>query len=184
VERVRNAALLVLVTALAGCSTYRASPYVVSADTLQMLRAYRGTATVAVAPFTTTMPGQREMKCREKGQFTTPDGETFEEFIRQAFVSELTKAELYAPVAPITLTGRLLTIDFSQGVADASWTFQLELRSSNGHWVTVLERYPIPGGSDPASCRQTARALMPAVQDLVAKVVRQPGFSRLLSAAR
>lgn len=183
-ERVRSAALLVLATALAGCSTYRASPYVVSADTLQMLRAYRGTTTVAVAPFTTTMPGQREMKCREKGQFTTPDGETFEEFIRQAFVSELTKAELYAPVAPITLTGRLLTIDFSQGVADASWTFQLELRSSNGHWVTVLERYPIPGGADPASCRQTARALMPAVQDLVAKIVRQPGFSRLLSAAR
>ena len=173
-----------LATALAGCSTYRASPYVVSADTLQVLRAYRGTTSVAVGPFTATMPDQREMKCREKGHFTTPNGETFEEFIRQAFVSELTKAELYAPAAPITLTGRLLTIDFSQGVADASWTFQLELRSSNGHWVTVLERYPIPGGADPASCRETARALTPAIQDLVAKIVRQPGFSRLLSAAR
>src|SRR5262249_55403349 len=184
VDRVGSAALLVLATALAGCSTYRASPYVVSADTVQMLRAYRGTTTVAVAPFTTTMTGQRELKCREKGPFTTPDGETFEEFIRQAFVAELTKAGLYAPVAPITLTGRLLTIDFSQGVADASWTFQLELRSSNGHWVTVVERYPIPGGSPPASCRQTARTPMPAVHDVVAKVVRQPGFSRLLSAAR
>ena len=183
-ERLRSAALLVLTTTLTGCSTYPAARYVVSADTLQTLRAYRGTTIVAVGPFTAAMPGQREMKCREKGQFTTPDGETFEEFIRQAFVLELTKAELYAPVAPITLTGRLLTIDFSQGVADASWTLRLELRSSNGHWVTVLERYPIPGGADPASCRQTARALTPAVQDLVAKIVRQEGFSRLLSAAR
>ncbi len=58
-------------------------------------------------------------------------------------MTELTKADLYAPGAPVTLTGRLLTIDFSQGVADASWTFQFELRSSNGQWVIVLARYPI-----------------------------------------
>src|SRR5215831_16541279 len=98
VECLRSAAVLVLATALVGCSTYRASPYVVSADTLQVLRVYRGTTTVAVAPFAATMPGQREVKCREKGRFTTPDGETFEEFIRQALVAELTKADLYAPV--------------------------------------------------------------------------------------
>ena len=74
-------------------------------------------------------------------------------------------------------------LDFSQGVADASWTFQFELRSSNGQWVTVLERYPIPGGADPGAYRQTARALMPAVQYLVAKVVRHPRFP-LLNATR
>jgi hypothetical protein len=79
------------------------------------------------------------------------------------------------------LTGRLLTIDFSQGVADAPWTFQFELRSSNGQWVTVLERYPIEGGADPSACRETACALMPAVQHFVAKIVRHPGFPRLLS---
>jgi hypothetical protein len=177
-------ALLTLSIALAGCSTYAASRYVASADTGEALRAYRGTRTVAVGPFVATVPNQREMKCREKGHFTTPDGETFEEFVRQAFVSELTKADLYAPGAPVTLTGRLLTIDFSQGVADASWTFQFELRSSNGQWVTVLERYPIEGGADPAACRQTARALMPAVQHLVSKIVRHPGFPRLLNTTR
>lgn len=174
-------ALLVLAIALAGCSRYAASRYVASADTGQALRPYRGTRTVAVGPWVATVPNQREMKCREKGTFTTPDGETFEEFVRQAFVSELTKADLYAPGAPVTLTGRLLTIDFSQGVADASWTFQFELRSSNGQWVTVLERYPIEGGADPSACRETARALMPAVQHLVAKIVRHPRFPRLLS---
>jgi len=186
VIRHRNAALawLVLVTALARCSTYTASRYVASADTGQALRAYHGKATVAVGPFAAAVPNQREMNCREKGHFTTPDGETFEEFVRQAFVSELTKADLYAPGAPVTLTGRLLTLDFSQGVPDASWTFHFELRSSNGQWVTVLERYPIVGGADPGACRQTARALMPAVQHLVAKIVRHPGFPRLLNATR
>ena len=89
-------ALLTLAIALAGCSTYAASRYVASADTGQALRAYRGTRTVAVGPFVATVPNQHEMKCREKGHFTTPDGETFEEFVRQAFVSEFTKADLYA----------------------------------------------------------------------------------------
>jgi hypothetical protein len=175
-------ALLVPMIALAGCSTYVADRYVASADTGQALRAYQGKATVAVGPFAAAVPNQREMKCREKGHFTTPDGETFEEFVRQAFVSELTKADLYAPGAPVTLTGRLLTLDFSQGVANASWTFRFELRSTNKQWVTVLERYPIAGGADPDACRQTARALMPAVQHLLAKIVRHPSFPRLLSA--
>ena len=169
---------------LATCSRCSDSRYLVSADTAQALRPYRGTRTVAVGPFVATVPNQREMKCRKKGTFTTPDGETFEEFVRQAFVSELTNADLHAPGAPVTLTGRLLTIDFSQGVADASWTFQFELRSSNGQWVTVLERYPIEGGADPSACRETARALMPALQHLVAKIVRHPGFPRLLSATQ
>jgi len=186
VRRHRDAALalLVPVIAIAGCSTYAASRYVASADTGRALRAYDGKATVAVGPFAAAVPNQREMKCREKGHLTTPEGETFEEYVRQAFVSELTKADLYASGAPVTLTGRLLTLDFSQGVADASWTFQFELRSSNGQWVTVLERYPITGGADPGACRQTARALMPAVQHLVAKIVRHPGFPRLLNATR
>jgi len=181
---VHRGLLLLLAVALAGCSTYAASRYVASADTVQALRAYRGRTTVAVGAFTATMPNQREMKCREAGHFTTPDGETFEEFIRKAFVSELTSADLYAPGAPVTLTGHLLTIDFSSGVTDASWTFRLEVRSSNGHWVTVLERYPIPGGADPAACRQTARALMPAVQKLVATIVRHQGFAGLLTETR
>jgi hypothetical protein len=150
----RGLALFTPAIALAGCSaTYAASRYVASADTDQALRAYRGTRTVAVGPFVATVPNQREMKCREKGHFTTP-------------------------------TGRVLTIDFSQGVADASWTFQFELRSSNGQWGTVLERYPIEGGADPAACRQTARALMPAVQHLLSKIVRHPGFPRLLNTTR
>ena len=134
-------ALLVTMIALAGCSTYSAARYVASADTGQALRAYQGKATVAVSPFAAAVPNQREMKCREKGHFTTPDGETFEEYVRQAFVSELTRADLYTPGAPVTLTGRLLTLDFSQGVADASWTFQFELRSSEwavGHHARAV----------------------------------------------
>jgi hypothetical protein len=95
--RATASALLVLAIALAGSSTYAASRYIASAETGQVLRPYRGTRTVAVGPFVATVPNQREMKCREKGTFTIPDGETFEEFVRQAFVSELTKVDLYGP---------------------------------------------------------------------------------------
>src|SRR5215813_15522872 len=48
------------------------------------------------------VPHQREMKCRGEGTFTTPGGQTFEEFV-QAFVSELTKADPSPlPVQPVT----------------------------------------------------------------------------------
>ena len=68
---------------LSGCSTYAASRYSISADNVTALRAFRG-QTVAVGPFTAAQPGKTEIMCRAVGPIKTPDGETFEEFVRKA----------------------------------------------------------------------------------------------------
>lgn len=171
---------LLAVVATSGCSTYAASRYAISADTVSALRTLRG-QTVAVGPFTASEPSRSEIACRGVGPIKTPDGETFEAFIRKALVDELTIAELYAPTAPVTLTGNLDGIDFSSGLTDAAWTLALTVASSNGAKIAAVETYRFTSSwNGETACNQTAHALMPAVQNLVGRMVRNAGFRELL----
>jgi hypothetical protein len=164
---------------LSGCSTYAASRYSISADNVTALRAFRG-QTVAVGPFTAAQPGKTEIMCRAVGPIKTPDGETFEEFVRKALVDELKIAELYAAAAPVVLTGRLDAIDFQSG-ADATWRIKVTLSSSNGKSLSIAEEYGYKSSYyGETACNQTAHALMPAVQNVVSKVVRHPDFPALM----
>lgn len=172
--------VLVLTLLAAGCSTYAAPRYSVSADTVSRLRALRPSV-VSVGAFTATDPGRTEIMCRAVGPIKTPDGEPFEAFIRKALIDELTLAEVYAPVAPTVLTGHLEAIDFVTFGEKATWTIALKLTSSNGVAIVVNEVYPfVPSWWAEAACQQTAQALMPAVQNLVGQVVRHRDFPALL----
>jgi hypothetical protein len=165
---------------IAGCSTYAASRYSISADKVSALRNLRGQS-INVGPFTAAKPGQAEITCRAVGPIKTPDGESFESFIRKALIDELTIAELYASSAPVTLVGRLDEIDFSSGMTDAAWKIALTITSSNGKSLSVREDYTFKGSYlGETACNQTAQALMPAVQNVVGKMVRHPDFVTLL----
>jgi hypothetical protein len=177
-----SGALIVGLT-LTGCSTYAASRYSISADTLTALQTFRG-QTVAVGPFTARTPGKTEITCRGVSPIKTPDGEPFEEFIRKALIAELTIAEIYAASAPVVLTGMIESIDFSSGFTNAdaaAWDIALTLRSQNGKSVAVTEHYVfISGWYGGTACNQTAQAFVPAVQNLVGTAVRHPEFPGLL----
>jgi hypothetical protein len=57
----------------------------------------------------------------------------------------------------------------------------LTITSSNGATVSVREDYAFKGNFvGEIACNQTAHALMPAVQNVVGKVVRHPEFPALL----
>jgi hypothetical protein len=147
--------------------------------TVAMLRAHRGTA-VNVGVFTAQEPGRTEITCRAVGPIKTPDGETFETFIRKAFVDELTISELYVPTAPLVLTGHVDELDF-RSFNEPAWLIALTLRSSNGRSLAVREEYAFAWNyMAEVACNQTAHALMPAVQNLVRKAVQHPGFADLL----
>jgi hypothetical protein len=171
---------IVFVLALVGCSTYAASRYSISADTVIALRAFKGRL-VGVGPFSAAKPGLSEIMCRGVGPIKTPDGEPFETFIRKALVDELAIAEIYAPTAPTVLTGHLDAIDFSSGLTDAAWDIAITVSSSNGKRISVAEHYVFTSSYyGETGCNQTAQALMPAVQNLVAKIVKHPEFRPLL----
>jgi hypothetical protein len=162
-----------------GCSTYSADRYSVSADNVVALRTLGG-QTVNIGAFSASSPGQKEISCRAVGPIKTPDGEPFSEFIKKALLDELRIANVYSETAPITITGNLDAIDFSS--TSGTWNLTLTVNSSNGKSMSVSEAYDYTSSFvGETACNQTAQAFVPAVQNLVGKVVRSPEFAELIA---
>jgi hypothetical protein len=169
---------VVVAVVMSGCSTYSANRYSISVDNVTALKAINGTK-LNVGGFTASKPGQTEIMCRGVGPIKTPDGQTFENFIRKALVDELKMAEAYSSSAPITLTGNLDAIDFSSN--SGTWNLALTVNSSNGNSLSTSENYSYTTSFyGETACNQTAQALMPAVQNLIGKVVRTSEFGELI----
>lgn len=180
-----------------GTTTYSANRYAISTDNAIALRSLNG-KTLNVGAFSATTPGQKELKCRGFRAIKTQQYEPFSEFIRIALLQELKIANSYSPSSPVTITGNLDAIDFSSigegevfninpavswsSTKSGSWNLALTVRSSNGKSMSVSEVYAYTSSLDPeAACNQTAQALMPAVQDLIGKIVSSPDFAALVS---
>jgi hypothetical protein len=72
-------------------------------------------------------------------------------------------------------------LDFSSGLTDAAWKIGLTLVSSNGRSLAVAEEYKFASSwYGETGCNQTAHALMPAVQNVIRKIVQHPDFAGLI----
>jgi hypothetical protein len=123
----RLLALIVTIIAFTGCSTFDVGRYGVSVENNAALKKLGG-GKVSVGEFTAAEPGKNEIPCRAVGPIKTPDRRSFEDYLRQALIDELTVAELLAESAPIILTGRLNKIDFDSMAGE--WFIDLTLTSS------------------------------------------------------
>jgi hypothetical protein len=171
--------LFILIALSSGCSTYAASRYAICVDNVTILRDLGG-KTINVGAFTATKPGQNEIMCRGVGPIKTPDGEPFSDFIRKALIDEMVIANVFSYKAPVTLSGNLDNIDFSS--ASGTWDLSLTINSSNGKSLSVTENYSYTTSFyGETACNQTAQALMPAVQNLIGRVVRAPEFKSLMN---
>ena len=180
----RNIVVIALAGFLAaGCSTYAADRYAVSMDTqteLKQIAAMSPGKLVAVDQFTAAVPGKTEITCRAVGPIKTPDGETFEAFIRKALIDQLRLAELYSPDAPVSVSGNLDMIDFN--TSSGIWNLALTVTDKAGRSFSVREDYDYESSFyGETACNQTAQAFMPAVQDLIQKVVKHPEFKAMVA---
>jgi hypothetical protein len=175
----RIASLCLIIVFLSGCSTYAVPRYSISVDNVTLLKGLDG-KTLNVGDFTSSQPGQNEITCRAAGPIKTPDGETFSDYIRKAFINDLKIANVFLPNAPVTLTGNLNSIDFAS--MSGTWDISLSIKSSNGKSITISEDYSYASSFDALSaCNETAQALMPAVQDLINKIISHPDFHSLIN---
>ena len=175
----RGLALLSILVLLSGCSTYAAARYSMTADNVVALRTLNDKK-INIGTFASSQPGQSEIMCRAVGPIKTPDGESFSEYIRKALIDELRIANVFSNDAPVTLTGNLDHINFSS--TSGNWDLALTLTSSNGKFLTITENYSYTTSFyGETACNQTAQALMPAVQNLVGKIVSSPDFVPFIS---
>ena len=162
---------------MAACSTYSVDRYAVNVDSVSALRDMEGTR-VAVGEFQSEKPIKRIM-CRGAGPVAAPEGMSFSQYVGGALKDELRLAEIYADDAPVTLSGGLTRAEFSS--VGGMWTLDLDVTSSNGRTLSVSEAHDFDTSfSADAACGDSAGAFMPAVQDLIHKLVTDPEFQALV----
>lgn len=174
---IRNLALVVLALLVAGCETYMAPRYGISADNVVALRNL-APARIKVDAFADS--GQFSDGCRAAGPITIGDGLTFAGYIRKALIDEMKIAGVYDESGSVTLTGKVDRLAFSSTVA--YWDIGLTVTSSNGRSVSVEERYQFPGAfAAETACKRVSDAIYPAVQNLLQKLIASPGFRALVN---
>lgn len=177
----RNLLLVLPLIALSACSTYTPQRYSISADNNVALKAI-GVGNVNVGSF--AGPVVFDRACRGAGPIAPPDNMTFEAYIQKALADELKVAGMFDDKTPkTTLSGVVEQLAFSssRGLTGGEWMISLKVSSSNGKSASVSEHYLFESGfvADTA-CKQTAEAYLPAVQNLIGKLVKSPGFKSLL----
>ena len=175
----KNLALATMVIIVSACSTYSVDRYSVSTDNVTALKSLEG-KTLKLGKFTGTNPGLTEIKCRGIAPIKTPDGYSFENFIENAILDELKTAEMYSSTSTEMLTGHLDSINFSSW--SGNWSLALAVKTTNGSEFSVIENYTYTSSFfGETACNKTAQALLPAVQNLIGKVVRSSEFKQLVN---
>lgn len=106
------------------------------------------------------------------------------QYIQKAFEDELKIAGAYTQGSPrVSIGGKVNKLEFSssKGLTSGYWQIDITLDSTNGKKLDVSEYYEFKSGfSANEACRNTAEAYSRAVQNLVGKAVKSPGFGDLL----
>jgi len=184
--RVRSAVLAVFAASLlGGCSTYQVSKYAIAVDNANAFKA-TGTVKVKVAPFTAEGDAAKpEMSCRAVGPIKTPAGETFAAYVQGALTDELKVAGLYDESSPVTIQGNLSKLGFSSGLTDGNWQLTLVVTVGDGDPFTVDRKYSFDSSFiGEKACALSSQAFLPAVQDLMGAVAKDPAFKKGMSPAQ
>jgi len=116
------------------------------------------------------------------GPIQAGDGLSIPQFIAKAINDELKFADIYDP-SGAKLSGDVTRVAFSStsGLTTGWWDLAVTLRSDTGATIGAEIRYGFESGFDAiTACNQTAQALGSATQDLIKKLVSDPGFPALL----
>jgi hypothetical protein len=174
----RHITWIVLLLTLAGCDSFTAAPYSISANNDVALKSALGTERIGIGIF--SMGAKFDPGCRLAGPIQLPNGLTFEGYIQNAFADELKVAGLYDDHGPIVLQGVVDDLRFS--TTEGTWDIGLTVKSSNGKTITVTEHYDFHSSfSAMSACHNASDAFQPAVQALIGKVIAAPEFQLLLA---
>lgn len=136
---------------------------------------------VNLAPY--TGPKFYSVSCRVGALISPPDARSFGDYVHQALQDELKLARLYSddkatPVLMLSLDNADFTS--TRGI-QGQWYFLATVSNAAGRRASFSETYDFESGfGGNNACQNTAAAMMPAVQDLVLKIVQSKEFNELI----
>jgi hypothetical protein len=173
---------LLMALTISGCSTYMPQRYSIAADNNVALKAIP-VGNINVVAF--RGPVGFDNSCRAVGPISPPDNMSFELYLRKALADELKVAGKFDDKTPkVTLSGVVEQLSFSssRGLTGGSWDIGLRINSSNGKSNFVSEHYEFNSGFiGDTACKQTAEAYLPAVQNIIGKLVKSSEFLALVT---
>lgn len=181
-KKVMTLSLIVAATVLmSGCAN-KVPTYSNSPQNMRAVKTVAASSTpVNIGKFTATNEGESKVMCRLATPVGTPDGMTFAKYIEDALSTELEMGNMIDPKSKITITGNLDSLYGSTVLGNAYWEFKIKVVSSNGKSFDVTSRYDYESSfSAYSACSEMQRSYLPAVQELVNKIVTHPQFSELL----
>lgn len=173
--------IVLAVFGLSACQSYSPQRYTAVPDNTPVLRAISaGKIKVDAFELSTTF----DARCRGGANIDPPVNMTFQQYLQTALADELKVAGVYDEKSPnVVLSGSIDKLSFSstKGLTNGEWNIGLKVTSSNGKAAYVSELYQFESAFEGGSaCRRTAEAFLPAVQNLIAKLVRSDQFRTLL----
>lgn len=178
-----GAALAGAALILAACDTTSpVAPYSPStANVLAFQSALKPSGnSVKVGDFTSTAADSKPT-CRLAGALDVTPGKTIEQYVKDAMQTELFTAQVYDVNSPVAISGRLDEVKVNT-FGTGSWTLGMQVTSSRdptGYHVQAVRTFKT-SFSATAACQNATNAFAPTVQDLIAQVVNNPGFGKLV----
>ena len=166
---------------LSACSAYTPLRYTPNANNAAALSTLPGGINVLAF----SGPPAFDDSCNGTWPVAAPDNMGFAAYVQGALVAELKgSGKVDDKNHRVTLGGVLEKIEFTttRSFRGGTWAIGLRLRSSNGKSLYVTEQTEFDLGLVPHDrCRQTARALRPAVESLIGKLLASPEFKGLVT---
>ena len=162
-----------------GCGI-KTNEYNVSADNVQTLRNYQDLK-LDVSNFTASNKDESSVMCRLAETVSTPKGEPFSEYIKDAFVSELKMAGVYDKNSDLKISGNLNKIYGSSMFWNAYWEMDVTVTSSNGNSITVNTKRDYPSSYlASTACNNMGTSFAPSVKQLIGDILDHKDFSKLV----
>lgn len=178
---VKLLALLAASFLILSCATISAPPpsNLDSRSILLQFSSNRGPK-ISVGTITSTQADLRAIQCRGTGKISPPEGLTYAQYTEQLLIDQFTVAPGYDAQGPLKLEGNIDRIDFDS-INPGKWMIDMTFSAKGIDPFKVIAEYHFSTSLDPnAACPQVARALSPAMYDLLAKLVTHPSFKQLL----
>jgi hypothetical protein len=166
-----------------GCA-YNISPYGVSAENVEAIRAKLQNQPLATDRFTASEPGRTSIACRGAGPVTAPNGKSFETYIEEALVSEFKLGGIYKETSNSKLKVHFTKVDFDSMIGAGHWYIEGTV-TAGGSSFPVITDTPFDASfvADKA-CQEVAQTFPLAVQAFIKGVISNPALAKKLTAAK